>query len=83
MANKFQATDSRGTVHKRTSENRTYTHCVVVHYSAVPAQGNFGPWPASTKAEWAGRADLAEKNAARYRSNNRVDGVEVLTAERV
>jgi hypothetical protein len=81
MPNKFKATDSRGTVHKRTSADRTYTHCVVVHFPAHGPDQYGRSWPAKTRAEWASRADLAEKNAQGW--SRRYSDVEILTAERV
>lgn len=44
MANKFQVTDSKGQVHKRTSKDRTYTHAVVIHYAARPATTETRTW---------------------------------------
>ena len=82
MRNKFQATDSRGTVHKRTSENRTYTHCVVVHIPARPKTTHFTAVNAHDRAEWAGSLTLAEKNASGWRRHADYT-VEILTAERV
>ena len=69
----FIATASDGTVFKRSSQNRIYSHCVAV-YSVVRAatpeeakgrhpvlcKGSEG-W---AKGEWASRKDLADKNAA-------------------
>lgn len=76
MANKYQVTDSKGQVHKRTSLERTYTHCVVVH---LP------PWkngdPARSRAEWARTLDLAEKNARSWR--NHAEAVEIIEAVRL
>jgi hypothetical protein len=83
--NKFQATDSRGQVHTRTSQNRTYTHCVVIHFAPWVSVGGM-QYPAYSKAEWAGKASLAEKNAGRWLMaagrRNSIQGVEVLAAER-
>jgi len=78
---KYQALDSRGKVHKRTSTERIYTHCVVIHFPTQPAKGNFREWPAHDRAEWAGSLELAEKNARSWRRTQ--SDVEVLTAERV
>lgn len=64
MANKYQVTDSKGQVHKRTSLNRTYTHAVVIHYAARPADGDYMGRKAYSKAAWAGSHELAAKSAA-------------------
>jgi hypothetical protein len=78
--NKFQATDWRGQVHTRTSNDRTYTHCVVVHFAATQTR------PARNRAEWAGNAYLAEKNAASWRKaaaqRSDIEEVEILAAGR-
>ena len=66
MTTRHEITDSKGKVHKRTSEGRVYSHAVVIH---IPARDNgFGDrvWPAYTRVEWASRLDLAQKTAARY-----------------
>jgi hypothetical protein len=69
----FIATASDGTIFKRSSKNRAYSHCVAV-YSVVRAatpeeakgrnsvlcKGSEG-W---ARGEWASRKDLADKNAA-------------------
>jgi hypothetical protein len=82
MRNKFQVTDSRGQDHKRTSAERTYTHCVVIRFKTIPARDNFKEWPAHSRAEWAGSAALAEKNAAGWRGRNHVESVEVIPVTR-
>ena len=65
MTTRHEITDSKGKVHKRTSEGRVYSHAIVIH---IPARD--GPdgrsWPAYTRVEWASRLDLAQKTAARY-----------------
>ena len=70
MTTKYQVTDSRGQVHKRTTMNRTYTHAVVCHMPEMPDRYHPDkPWPARSSASWCGRADLAEKEAARWRKH--------------
>jgi hypothetical protein len=81
MANKHAITDSRGQVHKRTSLGRVYTHCVVIHFKALPAEPEKGwvhPRSAYSRAEWASNAALAEKNAASWRGKSHVDAVEII-----
>jgi hypothetical protein len=76
---KYQATDSRGKVHTRTTTHRVYTHCVVAHIGA------------RSVTEWAGRRELAENVARRWQqyqelrrgATQDVESVEILTAERV
>jgi hypothetical protein len=80
---KYQVCDVHGRIHTRTSD-RTYTHCVVVHFAARPAANGFRARPAVSRTEWAGRSDLAEKSAARWRRANAfvaVASVEVLAVE--
>jgi hypothetical protein len=70
----YEAIDAAGKVWKRSTETRTYSHCVVVHFDT----------PARSRAEWAGRRNLAENVARRYR--NMIPppaGVEVLEAKQV
>jgi hypothetical protein len=58
---KFEATSADGKVFKRSSVNRFYTHCVVIHFRE--SQGADGRvWPAYDRAEWAGSRELAQKN---------------------
>jgi hypothetical protein len=73
MSNKYQVIDSRGATHKRTSAGRTYTHCVVIHFN--------NKWRSMrSRAEWAGSAWLAEKNAARWRGKSHVEAVDICKA---
>jgi hypothetical protein len=66
---KYQVTDSRGQIHKRTSD-RTYTHAVV-HHVPAPRPEDKIVWAseAYSKARWCGRADLARKEAAGWQAN--------------
>ncbi len=61
---RYQVTDSRGQVHKRTSV-RIYTHAVVYH---VPAQAPTKQWPRGldghSKAAFCGSDMLASNEAA-------------------
>ena len=66
-------------VHKRTSMNEVIP-MPIVHQPATEAKGNFGPWPAYSKAEWRSRADLAEALASSYRGKGR--DVEIIVAVR-
>jgi len=81
MATKHMVIDKNGKVHKRVSQNRSYSHAVVIHFPTVPANGNYLEWPAHTKTEWASRRELAKKVAGSYRS--RGYEVEVLVANHV
>ena len=80
MAKKYKVIDSCGTVHTRTTQNRTYTHCVVAHIKAKPASEIWPyPQPAKRVANWAGSERLARKTAAGWTSSI-VDRVEILPA---
>jgi hypothetical protein len=81
----YEAIDAAGKVWKRSTETRSYTHCIVVHFPAKPPS-EYWPHgtPARSRAEWAGRRNLAENVARRYR--NMIPppaGVEVLEAKQV
>lgn len=78
--NKHRAIDSRGHVHTRGSRSRVYSHCVVVFIKALPAQGANRAIPERVHAEWASRRDLAERQAASWRSRSHVERVEILPA---
>ena len=82
---KYQATDSRGKVHTRSTESRTYTHVVVVHHK--PYVWNGREYPARDTAEWAGRRELAEANAGRWRNyasrRESIEGIEVIEVTEV
>ena len=54
----FTATLPNGTIATRKTE-RTYTHVVVVERENLDGRVTYG------KPEWAGRLDLAQKNAAK------------------
>jgi hypothetical protein len=65
----FQATRADGTIVKRTSTSRVYSHAVVIECTVVPdASRRYRPEGGTywLKPEWASRLDLAQKNAARY-----------------
>jgi hypothetical protein len=76
MPTKHTVTDSRGQVHKRTSANHVYSHAIVAHFPAVPADKYGRAWPARTRCEWAGSAQLAAKAARRFNA----DSVEIIPA---
>jgi len=88
MRKQYVAIDSRGVVHRRSTQNRTYTHCVVIRFPERPGfpLAIYPPHrekiPAYHVAEWAGRPDLADRIARRYR-NSTVADVEILPAELV
>lgn len=92
---KYQATDSRGQVHTRTTTHRVYTHVVVAHVAAYPAGTNkYGVAYLGDEAcdyvEWAGRLELAHNVARRWQREQArtdrhaaVESVEILEVERV
>jgi hypothetical protein len=81
MTKKYQVTDSRGKVHKRTTKSNTYTHAVVHHIKAQPAEGNWAGRPAYSRAEWAGSLTLAQNAARRWVGVPYCEGVEILEAQ--
>ena len=78
MANKHQVVDSRGQVHRRVSISRVYTHCVVIHIKPRDADANWRARPGYSRAEWAGSAALADKNAASWLGKPHVESVDVI-----
>lgn len=83
MATKHRVTDSRGEVHKRTSQERVYSHCVVIRFKDRPASPGYRAIPAYSRAEWASTLALAERNASSWRKPDKiyVESVEVIPAE--
>jgi hypothetical protein len=75
MTTKYQITDSKGRVHKRTTKDRTYTHAVVLDGTYRGYNNDFS---AFTRVEWAGRLDLAQKNAASIKARNPDWNVEIV-----
>jgi hypothetical protein len=53
MRVKFEATDTAGKVHKRSSTSRVYSHCVVIYFAAHPPSKLWPKGvPACSHAEW-------------------------------
>jgi hypothetical protein len=81
---KFEATDSSGKVHKRSSTSHVYSHCLLIHFAAHSATEL---WPdgiaAFSHAEWAESRVLAERKATRWRKEPDVEAVEILDARQV
>ena len=81
---KFEATDTSGKVHKRSSTSHVYSHCLVIHFAARPPSNL---WPkgiaACSHAEWAASRALAERNANRWRKQSDIDTIEILDAIQV
>ena len=84
MRIKFEAVDQNGKLHKRASVSRFYSHCVVIHFAALPPS-QF--WPkgvtAYSRAEWAESRALAERNASRWHKDPDVEVIEILAASQV
>src|SRR5262245_21024339 len=84
MRIKFGTVDKNGKLHKRASVSRFYSHCVVIHFAALPPS-KF--WPkgvtAYSCAEWAGSLALAEGSASRWRKEPDVEAIEILEARQV
>ena len=81
---KFEATDTSGKVHKRSSTSHVYSHCLLIHFAAHPPTKL---WPkgiaACSHAEWAESRVLAERKATRWRKGPQVEAVEILDARQV
>jgi hypothetical protein len=81
---KFEATDSTGKVHKRSSMSHIYSHCVVIHFAAHPPSNL---WPkgiaACSHAECVGGCVLAERKSRRWRKDPYVWAIEILEARQV
>lgn len=80
MATKHTATAADGKVFKRTSANRVYSHCVVIHIPV--ATWNDREYPAHDRAEWTSSLALAQKNASAWRTRRPEYAVEILEAVR-
>ena len=84
MRVKFEVTGANGKVHKRSSMNHVYWHCVVIHFAAHPPS-KF--WPkgvaACSHAEWVESRALAERNASRWCKKPDVEAIEILEARQV
>ena len=84
MRVKFEATDTTGKVHKRSSISHVYSHCVVIHFAAHPTSKLWPKGiPAHRHAEWVGSCALAERKASRWRNEPCVEAIEILEARQV
>jgi hypothetical protein len=70
----FEATDTRGRIYRRASNNLTYTHCVVIHIRGHSSR------EAYSRAEWAGSLARAKKNAMGWSNKSYVESVDLLEA---
>jgi hypothetical protein len=81
---KFEATDTSGKVHKRSSTSHVYTHCIVIHFAPHPPSNL---WPkgiaACSHAEWTANPALAERKAHRWRKEPSVEAIEILAARQI
>jgi hypothetical protein len=68
MTTYYLAVASDGTVFRRSTTSRTYSHCVAV-YSRSQWRGRDTGSIWDRSPEWAGRPDLAEKTAGRRRAS--------------
>jgi hypothetical protein len=83
MRRRYQVTDRNGKVHKRSTEHRTYTHAIVIHFAERPPSARWPKgWPAFSRAEWAGTRTLADNVARRWTRQPSVE-VEILDAQEV
>lgn len=71
--NKYEATDSRGKLHKRGSKNRTYTHCVVAYRETDTVTYNGQEVYIGPEVSWAGSPALAEARAKTFRNYKSYD----------
>ena len=65
---KYEATDSRGKLHKRGTKNRTYTHCVVAYRATDTITYNGQEVYIGPEVSWAGSPALAEARANTFRN---------------
>lgn len=79
MATKHHVTDSRGQVHKRTSQNRVYSHCIVAHCKEMAREGR-EPWPAHSTAHWASSLARAQATARQCHRYWGFESVEIIEA---
>lgn len=80
MKTKYEAIDSDGEAHRRTT-TRTYTHCIVRIYPCDPkfGWGNSEQYRGSNKrVAWAGSASLAAKAAGTPAAGIRVEIIEAV-----
>jgi hypothetical protein len=81
---KFEVIDGNGRVHKRSSANHVYSHCLVIHFAAHPPSNRWTKGIAAcTHAEWAGSLALAERKGNRWRKDPYVEAIEILKATQV
>jgi hypothetical protein len=80
MRVKFEATDTIGKVHKRSSMSHIYSHCVVIHFAAQPPSEL---WLKGVPACRVGSCALAERKASRWRKEPCVEAIEILEARQV
>ena len=84
MRVKFEANDTIGKVHKRSSMSHIYSHCVVIHFAAQPpSEFSLKGVPACSHAEWVRSCALAEHKASRWRKEPCVEAIEILEARQV
>jgi hypothetical protein len=84
MRVKFEATDTTGKVHKRSSISHVYSRCVVIHFAAYPPSKLWPKGiPACSHAEWVESCALAEHKAGRWRNEPRVEAIEILEVRQV
>jgi hypothetical protein len=84
MRVKFEAIDTTGKVHKRSSMSHVYSHCVVIQFAGNPPSK---VWPkgvaAYSHAEWVESCALAERKASRWRKEPCVEAIEIVEARRL
>ena len=70
---KYEATDSRGKLHKRSTKNRTYTHCVVAYRATDTITYDGKEVYIGPEVSWAGSLALAEARAKTFSNYKRYD----------
>jgi hypothetical protein len=79
----FITSNTSGPVFARSSDSRTYTHCVIVRYATDSEPGSRWPHKAGDVCltTWAGRPDLARNqvsaNSGRGRTAEAIEVIEV------
>jgi hypothetical protein len=79
---KYEATDSKGKLHKRGTKNRTYTHCVVAYPKNETVIVGDTEYPNGPTVSWAGSPALAMARAKTFRGYG-YPHVEIVEARQV
>jgi hypothetical protein len=73
--------DSRGALHKRTTEARNYSHAVIAHHREYVSKWDGKTYGASSYSQWCGSRALAERAAQQARRHDHCEGVEIIEVQ--